>query len=182
MLKKLLLSTILGFVSLHAQSNKMNTIETVGDYLSVGIPLTAWVSTLAIGDTEGQLDFYKSFGATFLTTQALKYTINEERPNGGDLSFPSGHSSSAFQGAAFIHFRYGLKYAAVAYAAAAYVGYSRVVTDHHYTHDVIAGALIGVGFSWLFTKPYEVKKVKIAPVVYYSEENRQNVYALNLTF
>jgi len=33
--------------------------------------------------------------------------------------------------------------------------YSRVHAQKHFTRDVIAGALIGIGFSWYFATPYE---------------------------
>ena len=98
------------------------------------------------------------------TTWALKELISKERPNGkDDDSFPSGHTSVAFQGAAFIHKRYGLKYGAVAYLGAAYVGWRRVETDNHYTSDVIAGAAIGIASSFIFTKPY--KGLVVTPLV-----------------
>jgi len=181
-MKKIALLLLFTHLTLFAQSARVDTIEKIGDYVQIAIPLTAWATTLAIGDTDGQIDFYKSFGATFVTTQVLKYAVDEERPYGGHHSFPSGHTSASFQGAAFIHFRYGFKYAAVAYAAATFVGYSRVISDNHYTHDVLAGAAIGVGFAWLFTKPYVVKDVSITPTISYSEDNRQNVYGLSLNF
>lgn len=39
---------------------------------------------------------------------------------------PSGHTSAAFQGDAFIHKRYGFDYAIVPYMGAIFTGYSRV--------------------------------------------------------
>jgi membrane-associated phospholipid phosphatase len=65
-------------------------------------------------------------------------------------------------GAAFIHERYGWKYAAPAYLAAAWVGYSRVDEDKHHVEDVIAGAALGIAASFFFTTPYD--NVKIIPV------------------
>ncbi|MOA60857.1 PAP2 superfamily protein [compost metagenome] len=40
-----------------------------------------------------------------------------------------------------------------AYVAAGAVGWSRVESDNHYWRDVIAGAAIATGFSYLFTTP-----------------------------
>ncbi|MDQ7061241.1 MAG: phosphatase PAP2 family protein [Sulfurimonas sp.] len=51
-----------------------------------------------------------------------------------------------------------------AYLAAAYVGYSRVATDAHYTTDVVVGALIGGLSSYYFTteyKGYEIKPMAV---------------------
>jgi membrane-associated phospholipid phosphatase len=50
--------------------------------------------------------------------------------------------------------RYGWEYGIPAYAAATFVAFSRVEAKDHYTHDVIAGAFIGIASSYLFTRPY----------------------------
>ncbi len=116
--------------------------------------------TLYSGDNEDQMEFYKSYGSTVLMTSILKETVREQRPNNSSsyASFPSGHTSSAFSGATFIHKKYGWEYAIPAYLAAAYTGYSRVYAQKHYVHDVLAGALLGSGLTWYFTtkenKPY----------------------------
>jgi membrane-associated phospholipid phosphatase len=39
-------------------------------------------------------------------------------------------------------------------SAATFVAYSRVESRQHYTHDVVAGAAIGIGSSLAFTRPY----------------------------
>lgn len=91
--------------------------------------------------------------------------IDKRRPeNNGSHSFPSGHTSAAFQGAAFIYKRYGWKYGLPAYLGAAYVGWSRIegTSDKHGIVDVIAGAGIGIASSFFFTEPY--KGVTITPV------------------
>lgn len=85
-----------------------------------------------------------AFGRSIVVTEALKYSFNETRPNGGGHSFPSGHTSFAFTGAEFIRKEYGWWWGVPAYAVAGYVGYSRVRSREHYTHDVLAGALIGI--------------------------------------
>ena len=68
----------------------------------------------------------------------------------------------AFQGAAFIHKRYGWKYAIPAYLGSTYVAWSRVESDNHFTVDVVAGSVIGVASSFIFTRPY--KGFVITPV------------------
>jgi membrane-associated phospholipid phosphatase len=105
-------------------------------------------------DTEGAWQFGRSFGLAMGTTALLKVTVVETRPNGGDYSFPSGHTSSSFCSAEFLRARYGWRYGLPAYLAAAFVGYSRVESDHHYAHDVVASAAIGIASSYLFTTPY----------------------------
>jgi len=126
-----------------------------GSFMRTLIPAVAYGTTFYMHDKDGRIQFYKSFFTNLGATYALKAMISEERPNGeDDDSFPSGHTSVAFQGAAFIHRRYGLKWAVPAYVGAAYVGWRRVDTDNHYTKDVVAGAAIGIASSFIFTRPY----------------------------
>ncbi len=115
-------------------------------------------------DDTGQIQFYKSFGTTLTTTYLLKYTVREKRPDSSNTdSFPSGHTSSAFAGASFIHMRYGLKYAILPYMAAVYTGYSRIYANRHHSIDVYAGAAIAIVSSWYFVSPW--KGVQVTPLV-----------------
>jgi len=178
---KRIISLFLFINSLIYANPYVEPTEKAGDYVQISIPLSAWITTLVMDDTQGQIDFYKSFGATFATTQLLKHTVNETRPDGSNTtSFPSGHTSASFQGATFIHKRYGLKYAILPYIGAAFVGFSRVYAEKHYTHDVLAGALIGSGFAWYFTTPYKTKKLEISPVVFNSTDTKTQLYGLNI--
>jgi len=156
----ILFGSLLLSTTLFAKDN----VEKIGDILQIAIPLSAYGTTLYLADKEGQMEFYKSYGVSLASTYALKYTVREQRPNStAKDSFPSGHTSSAFSGATFIHKRYGLKYAIVPYLGAIYTGYSRVHANKHYTRDVVAGALIGTASSWYFTTPY--KNLDVQPVI-----------------
>jgi membrane-associated phospholipid phosphatase len=135
-------------------------IQTAGDILQFVIPATAGGLTLGYGDYTGTLQLGKSIVLTEGVTYGLKYTVNETRPNGGSQSFPSGHTSISFCGAEFIRKRYGWELGIPAYAAASFVGYSRVEANAHWPHDVIAGASIGIVSSFIFTKPYKGWEVK----------------------
>ena len=131
--------------------------EQAGDVLRVAIPAAAYALTFVHHDQEGRPQFYKSFGVTVASTWVLKETVHKERPDGtGDDAFPSGHASAAFQGAAFIHRRYGIKQAWPAYVLASYTGWTRVDADKHDTTDVLAGAALGVASSFIFAKRRDV--------------------------
>jgi membrane-associated phospholipid phosphatase len=161
--------------------NAKSNIEKAGDIVQIMIPSGAYISTIYLNDDEGRNEFYKSFVGTFLTTHLLKRTVLEKRPNGTNRhSFPSGHTSASFQGATFIHKKYGLKAAIIPYLGASFVAYSRVYAKQHYTHDVVAGALIGSSFSWYFTTSYSFKDKKIQAITYKSLQNDVNLYGVNI--
>ena len=147
---------LLLFVSAIPCAMARDSIEKRGDALAVLIPAIGLGSTLFYEDGyDGTLQFAKAFATSQLTTEVLKRVTHKERPNGACCkSFPSGHASAAFMGAAFIHERYGWQYGLPAYVGAAYVGFTRVHADKHYWVDVGAGAAIGVASSFYFTQPY----------------------------
>ena len=142
-----------------------DSVEASGNVLRILLPAAAYAMTFGKDDQEGRHEFYKSFIFTTGVTYGLKAVIDKERPDGkGDDAFPSGHCAMAFSGASFIQRRYGLKYGAWAYAGAAFVALSRLNADKHDFSDVCAGALIGIGGTWLFTKPLK-QNVSVAPIV-----------------
>jgi len=149
--------------------------ETGGDILSVLIPAVGLGTTYFYEEgNQGMIQFAKSLVATEIITRGLKLAINKRRPNGECCdSFPSGHTSAAFMGASFIQKRYGWRYGIPAYLGAAFVGYSRVNSDQHFTIDVIAGAAIGIASSYFFTTSYD--GFQITPLA------ANGVYGINIT-
>lgn len=149
-----LLSAILLALASVTPSLGQGGIETAGDVLQLALPATAAGLTLGFQDLQGTTQLAAASALALGVTYGLKYTVNEERPNGGSHSFPSGHSSMSFSSAEFLRKRYGWKFGIPAYLAASFVAYSRVQAKQHYVHDVLAGAAIGAGSSYLFTRPY----------------------------
>ena len=136
----------------------------VDDALLGALPLTAVWMTFSNEDREGRFQLAKSVGFNTLAVVALKKTVDKERPNGYCCdAFPSGHTSTAFVSAGFIHRRYGLRAALPAYVVATSVGYARVDDDKHSPEDVVAGAAIGFLSSWVLTSRYE--NTQIAPIM-----------------
>jgi membrane-associated phospholipid phosphatase len=138
-----------------------DTIQTIGDVGEIAMPVASLLVTLGHQDGKGTLQLAESYVTAMAVTQVLKVSINRTRPNGGSQSFPSGHTTSAFASAGFLQMRYGWGWGVPAYAAAAFVGYSRVESKQHYTTDVIAGGAIGVGANLIFTRRW--KNVAITP-------------------
>jgi membrane-associated phospholipid phosphatase len=144
-----------GAMMYNVSAQAASTIEISGDAGLVLVPALAWGMSEWRNDDEGQQQFYWSMGSTLLTTELLKYTIHERRPDGdGNDSFPSAHTSLTFSAATYIQQRYGWKSALPFYAAASYVGWTRVQSERHHTKDVLAGALIGYLNARYFTEPY----------------------------
>lgn len=146
------------FFAWWADPSRADGIRTAGDILQIALPTVGLGMSLNEPTNQGSIQWLESFVTTTAVTQTLKYSIDRQRPNGGDLSFPSGHTSSAFQGAAFIYKRYGEQYGIPAYLLASFVGYSRVHAGVHYWSDVVAGAAIGIAASYYWTSEQDIKK------------------------
>tara|TARA_R110000744_G_scaffold134028_2_gene242801 strand:+ start:3028 stop:3510 length:483 start_codon:yes stop_codon:yes gene_type:complete len=138
------------------------TIQSSGDVLLFALPASALTSSLILKDYKGTLQFAKGFAVNQAITIGLKYATDKKRPfNNGDRAFPSGHTSTTFQSAAFIQKRYGWKYGIPAYALAGFTGYSRINAQKHDGWDVLAGAVVGVGSAYLFTTPYQREHMEL---------------------
>lgn len=137
-----------------------NFIADLGDVISFKVlPVYSFAATVYNSDWNTWYDYdwngLKQLIVVNLikstVTDTLKENISEQRPNKlGFDSFPSGHTANAFANAAFIHRRYGIRQAIVPYVLASFVGYSRVQSRWHYTHDVLAGAAVGFLSAWIF--------------------------------
>ncbi len=133
-------------------------LEDTGDVLQIALPVSAGLMTLFEKDYKGTKKMALSYGTTLAVTYSLKYLTKKQRPEGRNHfdSFPSGHTASAFFGASFIQRRYGWKYGTPAYILATVVALSRTEAPdgYHDGWDVLAGAAVGIGSTYLFTKPY----------------------------
>lgn len=129
-------------------------IIDAGNFLQWGLPLTGYLGTWIAGDKEGAILFTKSLATTVVATSIGKDTAQKFRPQATSTkSFPSGHTSAAFSGAAFIDSRYGHGFGIPAYALAAFTGYSRIVADAHHVDDVMAGASVALFSNWYWVRP-----------------------------
>lgn len=155
-------------------------VETSGDILVFATPAAGLITTLVLKDYEGLKQAAFSGATAMAATYALKYIVRKDRPDGSNkLGFPSSHTMVSFTGAAFIQRRYGWKFGAPAYALSSYVAWSRIYAKKHDIWDVLAGAAIGMGSAYIFTRPFARKhNLAISPVIL---KDRPGIY-VSMTF
>lgn len=148
-------------------SAQRKAVETSGDVLVFVTPVASLATTLILKDYQGLKQAALSGATALATTYALKYIVQKERPDRSNkLSFPSAHTMVSFTGAAFLQRRYGWKYGIPAYVLSSYVAWSRVYAKKHDWWDVLGGAAIGIGSSYIFTRPFAKKhNLAISPVI-----------------
>lgn len=122
--------------------NAIGSVYVLGGGTAL-IALDGWVE-----HDDGKLGLAKDLGlalaATTATVAVLKAGTDRERPDGSNSnSFPSGHSANSFAAATVLDRRYGGVVSWVAYGLAGFVAASRVIGNHHWFSDVVAGAVIG---------------------------------------
>lgn len=89
-----------------------------------------------------------SVGIMTVVVRGVKYVVDRERPNGGNHSFPSGHTATSFMTATMLHKEYGWRspwFSIGGYTVAALTGVSRIMNNAHWMSDVATGAAIGIG-------------------------------------
>lgn len=147
-----------------SSSQKGVAIST--DVFAIALPVSALTLTLIEKDWKGLLQGVETAGVTAAATLILKYSVKEWRPDRSNRhSFPSGHSAVSFATAAYLQRRYGWAYGAPAYAISCYVGWGRVFAKKHHWYDVLAGAAIGAGSAYIFTRPFAREHdLQIGPV------------------
>ncbi|QCX40486.1 phosphatase PAP2 family protein [Aureibaculum algae] len=142
--------------------SQSKTVQTTGDVLVYAMPVIAFSSTVFKKDYKGTWQFTKGAVLNLVLTYGLKQVVSKQRPNMENAnSFPSGHTSITFQSAAFMQRRYGWKYGIPAYLLAGYTGFTRIQSDNHDFYDVLAGAIVGIGSTYLFTTPYQQEHMEL---------------------
>jgi membrane-associated phospholipid phosphatase len=141
-------------------------IENAGTIVALAMPIAAGgISLLHDRDWDGIAEFTESTALTVGTALILKQIVKERRPDHSDYqSFPSDTAALAYSSADYLWDRYGWEYGVPAYAAAMFVGYSRVKAKKHHWYDVAASSAIAFGFNYAF-------------VTRFHESDRYSVYA-----
>lgn len=157
---------VMGFVSIGAIAAAPWDREGVNN--GFGIPTTVFQSGNVIGSFAFQMGAgFASYGVgkamgngklamvgrdivraqivSQVLVQAVKFTVQRERPDGSNSqSFPSGHSASAFATAGVLQRHYGWKVGVPAYALGSYVALARMAWNRHHATDVVMGMGFGI--------------------------------------
>jgi len=97
-----------------------------------------------------------------------RVSLEKKFADNSQHSFYSLHSSTAFAAAAFGYFYYydnhgkNILVASLLFGSAAVTASLRVASANHFPSDVIAGAIIGSGISYLICKYHHFKKIKLS--------------------
>jgi membrane-associated phospholipid phosphatase len=120
---------------------------------SLGIALVLFLA----GDRLVAYDLVLSTLSLWLVVELIKFIVHRSRPfirlvqtriigrQAIGRSFPSGHTSQVFFLATMLtqHFHPSIWVVLLLYAAAAFVGLTRMYVGAHYPRDVLAGAILG---------------------------------------
>ncbi|MGB4843878.1 MAG: phosphatase PAP2 family protein [Ferruginibacter sp.] len=146
------------YFSLHA-----NTVT----YINIAAPAVILSVGILRHDKKLQRDAAYMVGGFLLSTavtHAGKKLVKKIRPcdkypeitkysSGGGYSFPSGHTSAAFNTATSLCLRYPKWYViAPACIWASSVSFARIYQGVHYPTDILAGALVGAGSAYISYK------------------------------
>jgi membrane-associated phospholipid phosphatase len=119
---------------------------TLSPYTIGGVTLITWGVAAGVKNKKLALTCRTLAEALFLSmgiNAVAKFSFRREAPDGGNFSFPSGHSTAAFATAGVLTTFYGWKAALPSYALASVVSISRVDDDQHWVSDVVMGAVLG---------------------------------------
>lgn len=146
---------------LNSKESLHTWVEIIGSIIQIAIPMYVIVPILWKKDSEGAIQMLKFLAVILGVTWAFKlglgqiFGINEMRPRGGNMSFPSGHTAGAFSGAVFLSIRYGWKYALCTLPLAIFVGYTRIYSMAHWPSDVLASIVLCVVSGIFLVKPFK---------------------------
>jgi hypothetical protein len=117
---------------------------------------------------ERALTMLSALAVTDAVTFGLKGIVNNDRPNGDDFSFPSGHTASSFCVASVLDEYYGPQVGVPAYIGASLVAWRMMDSGDHWASDVLFGGTLGyiVGHTVAGKhKQLEIAGFKIQPMM-----------------
>lgn len=124
-------------------------VRQIGDRIQIALPTLAWGCAVLNGQGA---EYALRFTAMMLVAHGSKHALGQApiniRPDGGDLGFPSAHTSASALGASSLaHDCLSASPVgkAIVVLAAGFVGGSRIESSRHDIWQVLAGAILGWG-------------------------------------
>jgi hypothetical protein len=159
-----------------ARHENQTSLSATGDFGSIignpalhfGIGL-AWYAAAVRGDNARQHEMSKVLLEALLvngiTTQVLKFSMDDESPNNEQWGWPSGHFSSSLCFASVMHQYYGLGAATPLYLLAGYSAATRLADREHDVSDLVFGGALGlvVGHSVVKGELPQVAGFRVLP-------------------
>jgi len=136
----------INFFEKHPDQNVLNSI---GDQMGLGYPeMVPFLVAAVITKNQKTMLTFDELAVGTVTNQAivqpLKYTVNQERPNGlNDQGFPSGHSSQSIMMATVLAHQYGAKVGIPAFLGAIGIEWGRMAELNHDLPEITMGSAIG---------------------------------------
>ncbi len=158
------------------EDKPLGRLSVVGDYAGQMIPNAIyaaamytdyWISKDVDSLRRAKLMIKASLYAGGVTT-VLKEVVREPRPNSptSRVSFPSGHSTTAFAFSSVVLAEHGAYWGSGALLLSTLTAYSRINDNKHYLHDVVAGATIGAAYGFGLASLSQKEKAKSGEVAY----------------
>jgi hypothetical protein len=157
------------------KSNYSGFHSSIDDYLQYSPAVTTFaLKMLGVKSSHNIWSSVKIYATSSLilagSVYALKNITGEQRPDdSGNNSFPSGHTSTAFAAAEFMHQEFKKSSPLLSYSgylAASATGVLRMYNNKHYLSDVLAGAGVGILTTklayWLNDKVFVSRKSKVS--------------------
>lgn len=154
----------------HHNQKMSKDLSAVGSQIGSGMPGIAIAALQIAFDQENGLAHARAISLTSATHITIAVAARRDRPNHkARLSFPSGHTSSAFASATSLAYAYGWLVGVPAFTAAGIVMSSKWADNQHWFSDTVAGAFLGYYWaraSWR-SKKYREKNPGESHVEFY---------------
>lgn len=162
--------------------NVFSFTNDVVPYIAVSIPIAIGIYGIVKSkkyEENSAFLLIVSSGANLLVTEILKSSFQRKRPYAAlndvnllgerlddNRSMPSGHSSGTFALATMLSLRYKYWYVIIpSFTLAGLTAYGRIYSGVHYPTDVLVGAIIGIGVSFLVNS-FEKELIEIKDKIF----------------
>jgi len=155
-----------------------DTIFDIANYAGDGMVVMAGAAVFYALDSPREKEFgaklLEGLAISGLTGYVVKTVTGRERPSQtdnqfsfwhvsfSDMSFPSGHTSTAFMWATMIPEHYNRWLYFITYPAAITVAAARVYKDKHWVSDTFVGAALGIFSAFVVDELHDAMKAELS--------------------